>query len=142
MIAILESHRHIDIAIFYENEVEVGKAVKQSEVDRKDLFITTKLWSEGHESGKGETLKAVKASLKKLGMKYIDLYLIHSPFGENNLWTYKELLKCKEKGMIRSVGVSNYGVHHLKALEKAGLPLPAVNVQLFLFLIFFRIFFV
>ena len=121
-------YRHLDTAIFYENETEVGKAVKQCKVDRKDLFITSKLWSEGHESGKGETLKAVKSSLKKLGTDYIDLYLIHSPYGENNVLTFKELLKCKEKGMIRSVGVSNYGVHHLEALEKAGCPLPAVNV--------------
>jgi len=125
--AISIGYRHIDTAIFYDNEEAVGKAIKQCKVDREHLFITSKLWSEGHESGKGETLKAVQSSLKKMGTEYIDLYLIHSPHGENNVSTYKELLKCKQKGMIRSVGVSNFGVHHLKALEKAGLPLPAVN---------------
>ena len=126
--AIKIGYRHIDTAIFYSNEQSVGEAIKQSKVDRKDLFITSKLWSDGHEKGNGETEQAAMSSIKNLGVEYIDLYLIHSPYGENNVWTFKELIKLKQKGILKSVGVSNYGVQHLKALESAGCPLPAVNV--------------
>eukprot|EP00485_Elphidium_margaritaceum_P018199 CAMPEP_0202726494 /NCGR_PEP_ID=MMETSP1385-20130828/184641_1 /ASSEMBLY_ACC=CAM_ASM_000861 /TAXON_ID=933848 /ORGANISM="Elphidium margaritaceum" /LENGTH=316 /DNA_ID=CAMNT_0049392715 /DNA_START=8 /DNA_END=958 /DNA_ORIENTATION=- len=127
--AIEIGYRHIDTAIFYGNEKEVGEGIKDAKIDRKELFITTKLlwYDDHHETGKGQTERAVDASLKRLGCGYIDLYLIHSPRGKHNIRTYQALLKCKEQGKIRSVGCSNFGVHHLKALEAAKLPLPAVN---------------
>eukprot|EP01084_Bolivina_argentea_P263328 445655_1 len=125
--AISIGYRHIDTAIFYSNEEEVGAGIKNANIDRKELFITTKLWSDDHEQGNGETANAVNSSLKNLGLDYIDLYLIHSPHGENNILTYKELIKFQKKGFIKSIGVSNYGIQHLQALEKAGLPLPVVN---------------
>ena len=133
--AIEIGYRHIDTAIFYDNEKAVGKGIKESKIDRKDLFITSKLWSDDHESGNDETTKAVTSSIKNLDCGYIDLYLIHSPYGGNNIATYKKLLQFKEKGLIKSVGVSNYGVQHLKALENAGCPLPVVNVCIYIILL-------
>ena len=78
--AINIGYRHIDRAKFYENEKWVGKAIKNSKIDRKQLFITTKLdWYGGHETGRGEVANRVKESLSHLGLDYIDLYVIHSP---------------------------------------------------------------
>eukprot|EP00483_Globobulimina_turgida_P007009 UN07023 len=125
--AINIGYRHIDTAIFYNNEQDVGVAISNAKINRNQLFITTKLWSDDHEHGNGETANAVNSSLKNLDVQYIDLYLIHSPYGQHNVLTYKELLKFKKKGLIKSIGVSNYGVQHLQALQKAGLPPPAVN---------------
>lgn len=130
-LAVGAGYRHVDTAIFYSNEKEVGVAISQvlgkKVVSRSELFVTTKLWSDNHETGAGETRKAVDLSLKNLGLDYIDLYLIHSPHGGNNLRTYQELLKLQKEGLIRSVGVSNFGLAHMKEFEKAGLPFPSVN---------------
>ena len=133
--AISIGYRHIDTAIFYDNEKEVGIGIKEgcklAGIQRKDIFLTTKLWSEGHEktndAKKSETVYAVNQSLSKLDCDYIDLYLIHSPYGGYNIKTYNRLLQFKKKGLIKSVGVSNFGIQHLKALEKAGCELPSVN---------------
>mmetsp|Transcript_4104 Transcript_4104/g.7886 ORF Transcript_4104/g.7886 Transcript_4104/m.7886 type:complete len:242 (+) Transcript_4104:80-805(+) len=118
-------YRHIDSAIFYDNEAEVGQAIRESKIDRKDIFVTSKLWSDNH--GQKEAVKAVENSLKAMQTSYIDLYLIHSPYGGNLVSTYEALLGMKKAGKIRSVGVSNFGVQHLEGLRKAGLPTPSVN---------------
>ncbi|KAJ7703042.1 NADP-dependent oxidoreductase domain-containing protein [Mycena rosella] len=120
-------YRHVDSAQVYKNEAAVGEAVKESGLNREDLFITTKCISNTH--GYESTLKGVDASLAKFGFDYIDLFLIHDPHSgtERRLATYKALLEAKTAGKIRTVGVSNYGVHHLEELKAAKLEMPAVN---------------
>ncbi len=95
---------HIDTAAAYFNEKEVGQAVKDSRIDREKLFITSKMWLQdyGYENAK----KAIDTSLKKLDMDYMDLYLIHQPYGDvTGAWNAME--EAKQQGKIRSVGVSN-----------------------------------
>lgn len=123
--ALQNGYRLIDTATFYDNEAEVGQAIKESGVKREDIFVVTKLWNADH--GYEECLKAFNTSLKKLDTGYIDLYLIHSPSPGGNVDSYKAMLKLQEEGVLRSAGVSNFGVNHLKEMEKAGLPIPAVN---------------
>jgi len=123
--ALQNGYRMIDTAALYGNEAEVGQAIKESGVKREDIFVVSKLWNDNH--GYDKCLKAFNASLKKLDTGYIDLFLIHSPTPGENVESYKAMLKLKEDGVLRSAGVSNFGVHHLKEMEKAGLPTPAVN---------------
>lgn len=122
--ALQNGYQLIDTAAFYKNESEVGEAIKESGVKREDIYVVTKL-SDAH--GYDECLQAFHESLKKLDTGYVDLYLIHSPTAGKNIDSYKAMLKLKDQGLIRSVGVSNFGVHHLNEMEKAGLPTPAVN---------------
>ncbi|KAJ6499146.1 NADP-dependent oxidoreductase domain-containing protein [Mycena sanguinolenta] len=120
-------YRHIDSAQAYRNEDAVGAAIKESGLKREDLFITTKCVSKNH--GYESTLKGVDESLAKFQLDYIDLFLIHDPLSgtERRLASYKALLEAKAAGKIRSVGVSNYGVHHLEEIKNANLEMPAVN---------------
>jgi len=120
-------YRHVDSAQMYMNEAQVGEAVRDSGLDRADLFITTKCASrnQGYES----TLKGVDGSLKKMGFDYVDLFLIHDPLSgkEKRLATYKALLEAKAAGKIRTVGVSNYNVKHIVEIKEAGMEPPSVN---------------
>jgi len=113
--AIEAGYRHIDTAAIYGNEEAVGKAIKDSDVPRSELFITTKVWNT--EQGYDKTLNACEDSLTRLGLEYIDLYLIHWFKGyENSLSTYKALEELYRQGKVRAIGVSNYNVHHLQHL--------------------------
>lgn len=109
-------YRHIDTAQNYKNEEAVGKAIKDSGVKREDIFITSKLQISRY--GKNNTKMAVLKSLKDLGVDYIDLYLMHWPSRnyDFNLETYKALEEMKDMGYIRSIGVSNFQIHHLEHL--------------------------
>ncbi|KAE9394314.1 Aldo/keto reductase [Gymnopus androsaceus JB14] len=120
-------YKHIDSAQMYRNEAAVGEAVRESGLNRSDLFITTKCASQNH--GYESTLKGVDESLAKLKFDYVDLFLIHDPLSgsEKRLETYKALQECKAAGKIRTVGVSNYNVKHLEEIRNAGYELPAVN---------------
>lgn len=126
-------YRHIDTASAYENEVSVGRAVRECGVDRKNLFITTKLWNSDH--GYDNTMRAFEASLKRLGLDYVDLYLIHWPVPVGHKHDYKELNKGSWKafeelyhaGRIKAIGVSNFLVHHLKDLMETCEIKPMVN---------------
>ncbi|KAG9095046.1 hypothetical protein FRC06_010183 [Ceratobasidium sp. 370] len=111
----------------YRNEEAVGKAVKESGLKREDLFITTKCASRSH--GYEKTLAGVDESLAKFGFDYIDLFLIHDPLSGpvKRLETYQALLECRDKGKIKSVGVSNFGVKHLEQLREAGFETPSIN---------------
>jgi len=122
-------YRHVDSAQVYRNEAEVGEAIRESGLKREDLFITTKCVSKTH--GYESTLKGVDTSLAKFGLDYIDLFLIHDPFSGTKLRleTYKALLEAKRAGKIRSVGVSNYGVHHLEELKALKAELEAKQVE-------------
>lgn len=118
-------YRHIDTASFYENEVGVGKAIRNSNVNREDIFVTTKVWNDQH--GYQNTLDSFENSMEKLGLEYIDLYLIHWPMPETYLETWKALEHLYKQGRVKAIGVSNFLVHHLKKLFKNSEIKPVVN---------------
>jgi diketogulonate reductase-like aldo/keto reductase len=118
-------YRHIDTAAFYDNEADVGKAVRESGVPRESVFVTTKVWNTDH--GYESTLKAFDRSRSRLGMDVIDLYLIHWPVKGKYRDTWRALEKLSAGGKVRAIGVSNFLVHHLKDLAAASSIVPAVN---------------
>lgn len=124
--ALKAGYRHIDTAAAYGNEESVGKAIKDSGVPREEIFVTTKVWNrdQGYES----TLKACETSLEKLGLDYIDLYLIHWFKGyDKSLATYRAMEKLYKEGKIRAIGISNYNVHHVQHLLQNVEIKPTVN---------------
>jgi len=122
--ALETGYTHIDTAKIYGNEESVGKAMKDSGISRENIFLTTKLWNE--DIRRKNTLPAFEASLKRLGTDYVDLYLIHWPVDNRDIaWT--EMEKLYEAGRIRSIGVSNFQIHHIEELEKIWKIVPAVN---------------
>lgn len=128
--ALAEGYRHVDTAAYYRNEADVGKAIKDSGIARDEIYVTTKLMSMGFGGNHGYdgTLTELKRSLQKLGMDYVDMYLIHSPNDKSNrLQQWQALEFAKKTGLARSIGVSNYGIHHLKELETVATVVPATN---------------
>ncbi|KAJ3098233.1 hypothetical protein HDU97_004185 [Phlyctochytrium planicorne] len=123
--AIKAGYRHVDTAALYGNEKEVGDAIRQSGIARSEFFVTTKLWNNDH--GYDQTLKAFDISLKKLGLEYVDLYLIHAPVEGKRLDSWRAMEKLYKEGKVKAIGVSNYGVHHLKELLANSTVKPAVN---------------
>ncbi|ANN19678.1 oxidoreductase [Amycolatopsis orientalis] len=120
-------YRSIDTAAIYGNEAGVGKALAESGIARDDLFITTKLWNS--EQGYDSTLKAFDASMAKLGLERLDLYLIHWPTPERDLFldTWKAFEKLYADGRVRAIGVSNFQPAHLQRVLDSGSVVPAVN---------------
>ncbi len=118
-------YRHIDTAAFYKNEEDVGKAIRNSRIPRDEIFVTTKLWNadQGYESA----LKAFDLSMQKLNIDYIDLYLIHWPLEVKRHDSWKALEKIYESDKVRSIGVSNYTIKHLKELLDRFEIVPVVN---------------
>ncbi len=124
--AALESgYRLIDTASLYGNEEDVGRAVKDSALQREEVFITTKLWNGDH--GYDSALRAFDASLRRLGLGYIDLYLIHFPVPNLRDESWRALEKILQSGRARAIGVSNYTERHLKELLHHASVVPAVN---------------
>ncbi|TFD65662.1 aldo/keto reductase [Cryobacterium ruanii] len=125
--ALSVGYRHIDTAAIYGNEEGVGKALAASNIDRSELFITTKLWND--RQGTQSAFDAFDESLEKLGLDYIDLYLIHWPAPGNDKFveSWKVLEKIQESGRARSIGVSNFLVPHLDRLLHETSIVPAVN---------------
>lgn len=131
--AIDEGYRHIDTAFFYHNEKGIGQAIKQTNVNRNQLFITTKVWNT--DRGYEQTLKAFETSLQNLQLDYIDLYLIHWPanaiqfedWKEINAQTWKALEKLYKDGKVKAIGVCNFMVNHLEALLETCEIKPMVN---------------
>jgi methylglyoxal/glyoxal reductase len=117
-------YRHIDTAAIYKNEEGVGIGIKESGVDRKDIFLVTKLWNT--DQGYDSTLRAFETSLKKLQTDYLDLYLIHWPKPLNKE-TWRALEKLYGDGRIKSIGVSNFKIHHLKDIMDNFEVVPMVN---------------
>ncbi len=122
--AILAGYRLIDTAASYKNEVEVGNAIKKSELARDELFITSKLWIE--DAGYENTLKAYDQSLKRLQLDYLDLYLIHQPFGDV-YGSWRAMEELYHEGKIRAIGVSNFYPDRIMDLILHNKVIPAVN---------------
>lgn len=120
-------YRHVDTAAIYGNEEGVGKAVAASGIARDELFITTKLWNDRHDGD--EPQKAIAESLEKLGLDFVDLYLVHwpTPANDNYVYAWEQVVKIREQGLTRSAGVSNFLVPYLeRAIKEVGV-VPAVN---------------
>jgi len=118
-------YRHIDTAAIYGNEKEVGEALRESGVERRDVFVTTKLWNMDH--GYDTALAAFDASLARLGLDEIDLYLSNFPVAQRRVPAWKALATLAKSGRARSIGVSNYTVRHLQELMAQTGVVPAVN---------------
>jgi diketogulonate reductase-like aldo/keto reductase len=115
----------IDTASFYGNESEIGDALKDTKIERKDIFITTKVWNS--EQGYGNTIDAFNKSLKRLKLEYIDLYLMHWPVSGLRNETWRALEKIYDGGRVRAIGVSNFTIRHLKELLETSSSIPMVN---------------
>jgi len=131
--AINAGYRLIDTAAAYGNEESVGKGIKESGINRYDLFVTTKLWNDKH--GYRETIQAIDESLEKLGLDYLDLYLIHWPnpkavrdhWAELNAESWRAMEDQYKAGKLRAIGVSNFRREHMDELLKTASVRPAVN---------------
>lgn len=123
--SIKAGYRLIDTASFYDNEEGVGEGIKQSQIAREEIFVTTKVWNtdQGYES----TLAAFDKSLKKMDLEYIDLYLVHWPVPGKYKETWKALEKLYKDGKVKAIGVSNFHIHHLEDLLKDAEIVPMVN---------------
>jgi len=120
-------YRLVDTAHAYNNEAGVGQGLRESPVPREEIVLTTKLWNSLH--GYDETLRAFDASLERLGLDYIDLYLVHWPVPMENKYvdTWRAFMRLKEQGLVRSIGVSNFDEPHLRRIvEETGVT-PAIN---------------
>lgn len=131
--ALKTGYRHVDTAAFYRNENLVGAAIRDSGIKREDVFVTTKLWNT--DQGYDSTLKAFEKSLTALNLDYVDLYLIHWPIPTGHAHDYRQLnadswramLRLKNEGVIKSLGVSNFLPQHIDELMTTTDSLPEVN---------------
>ena len=117
-------YRQIDTASFYGNEVGIGNGIKESGINREDIFLVTKLWNEDH--GYDKTIEAFNKSLERLQVDYIDLYLIHWP-NKLNSETWKAFEHLYKTGKVKSIGVCNFKIGHLEELKKTAEIMPMVN---------------
>lgn len=124
-VALEVGYRHIDTARAYNNEQDVGRAIKQSGIAREEIFITTKLWNSDH--GYQAARKAFDASRRQLDSDYIDLYLIHWPVERLRGESWRALEEILASGQARAIGVSNYTIRHLEELLREATVTPAVN---------------
>ncbi|WLR51664.1 aldo/keto reductase [Bacillus tianshenii] len=123
--AIEAGYRSIDTAAVYGNEEGVGVGIKQSGVNRSELFVTSKVWND--DQGYEATIQAFHESLKLMNLDYLDLYLIHWPVEKKYKETWKALEKLYNDGYVRAIGVSNFHVHHLEDLMQTAVIKPMVN---------------
>jgi 2,5-diketo-D-gluconate reductase A len=125
--AVKVGYRLIDTAAIYGNETGVGDGIRHCGVDRSELFIATKVWNDCH--GYDETLAAFDESMQKLGLDYLDMYLIHWPAPKIGLYvqTWKALIRLRSEGRVKSIGVCNFNIPHLQnLLDQTGV-LPVLN---------------
>jgi methylglyoxal/glyoxal reductase len=121
-------YRHIDTASIYGNESDVGNALRQSGLRREEVFITTKVWNS--DQGYDSTLQSCERSLRRLGLAYVDLYLIHWPVQGMSIETWKAMVELLQEGKARAIGVSNYTIGDLQDIlqnSKDDVVVPAVN---------------
>lgn len=122
--ALKAGYRHIDTAAGYMNESDVGKAIKDSGIERSEIFITSKLWLQDY--GYKNAKKGIQTSLDLLGVDYIDLYLLHQPYGDY-LGAYKALEEAVMDGKIKSIGISNITIHLWNTFKDGMTIMPTVN---------------
>lgn len=125
--ALRTGYRAIDTASFYENERGVGRALRESDVPREEIFVTTKVWND--RQGYEQTLASFEESAKRLGQQVVDLFLIHWPCPARDLYvdTWRAVLRLRDEGRIRAAGVSNFGIAHLQRLMDETGEAPAIN---------------
>jgi 2,5-diketo-D-gluconate reductase A len=125
--ALRAGYRHIDTAAAYRNEAGVGEAIRESGLDRDEVFVTTKLWNA--DQGRDNAERALERSLERLGLEHVDLYLIHWPVPSRDEYseTWKALTEFQSDGRARSIGVSNFEVEHLERIIAETGATPAVN---------------
>lgn len=123
--ALQSGYRLIDTARFYGNESSVGEGIKRSNIPREDIFLTTKVWNEDQRNG--TQLESVKASLKDLDVDYIDLLLIHWPVIGKYKETWKIFEDIYQTGKVKSIGLSNFEIHHIEDILEIASVIPAVN---------------
>lgn len=130
--ALQHGYRHIDTAAVYKNEETVGEAIRESGLPRESIFVTTKVWYT--ELGQDKTTTALDTSLQRLGLDFVDLYLIHWPADEHLLEGWEAMRKLRDVGKIRSIGVSNFTIERFEKFLSATNEVPDVNqVELHLF---------
>ncbi|MCT1910655.1 aldo/keto reductase [Brachybacterium paraconglomeratum] len=125
--ALAAGYRHIDTAKIYGNEEGVGRAIAESGIPREDLFVTTKLWDDAHAFD--DAIAACEASLERLGLDYVDLYLIHwaVPSQGQHVEAWKALNALQERGLVRAIGVSNFPAQQLAEVIEATGAAPAIH---------------
>jgi 2,5-diketo-D-gluconate reductase A len=125
--ALKTGYRSIDTAAMYGNESEVADAIARSELDRSEVFVTTKLWNS--DQGRDRAMRAFEQSLSRLGFDYVDLYLIHWPAPSQGLYieTWDAFTELQRDGRARSIGVSNFTIEHLRRIIEGSGVVPAVN---------------
>jgi 2,5-diketo-D-gluconate reductase A len=126
-LALEAGYRHIDTAAAYNNEEGVGRAIRASGLPRGEVYITTKLWNDNQ--GRATAPRVLDASLRRLGLDYVDLYLIHWPSPRQGLYveTWQAFEELRDAGRTRSIGVSNFTIEHLDRLARETSTTPAVN---------------
>ncbi|WP_353828991.1 aldo/keto reductase [Agromyces sp. SYSU T0242] len=127
LIAIEQGYRHLDTAALYGNEAEAGEAVRRSGLPRDDLFVTSKVWNDDH--GYDETLRAFDVAMDRFGLDRLDLFLIHWPVPSRDRYvdTWRALVRLRDEGRVRSIGVSNFHAHHLERIIGETGVAPVVN---------------
>jgi diketogulonate reductase-like aldo/keto reductase len=125
--ALAAGYRHIDTAAAYRNEAAVGQAIRASGLDRSEVFLTTKCFNDDH--GHEQARRAFHASLQRLELDYVDLYLIHWPVPAHNRYveTWRAFIELRDEGLIRAIGVSNFQPAHLERIIAATGEAPAIN---------------
>jgi 2,5-diketo-D-gluconate reductase A len=125
--ALQVGYRHIDTAAAYKNEGPVGQAIHASGIDREEIFVTTKCFNDDH--GKDKAKRAFKASLERLELEHIDLYLIHWPVPSHDLYveTWQAFVELQSEGLVRAIGVSNFQPAHLERIVAETGVVPAIN---------------
>jgi len=125
--ALEAGYRHIDTAAIYRNEEGVGAAIAKSGIPRDELYVTTKLWNDRHDGDEPD--RAIEESLDKLGLDAVDLYLVHwpTPANDNYVHAWEKMIGIRERGLTRSIGVSNHLVPHLDRIVAETGVTPAVN---------------
>ena len=125
--ALQAGYRHIDTAAAYKNEGAVGQAIHASGIPREEIFVTTKCFNDDH--GKDKAKKAFKASLERLELEHIDLYLIHWPVPAHDLYveTWQAFVELQAEGLVRAIGVSNFQPEHLERIVAETGVVPAIN---------------
>jgi 2,5-diketo-D-gluconate reductase A len=125
--ALKAGYRHLDTAAIYGNEAGVGQGLAKGGVAREDIFVATKVWNDAQ--GFDATLRAAQESLNRLKLDYVDLYLVHWPAPRRGLYveTWRALIKLREQGLAKSIGVSNFGAEHLKRILGETGVTPSIN---------------